>query len=217
MGYDIVEFDNFEALKNLLDKSDKHCAILIEPIQGEKGVLVPSDDYMNKVIDLCKKKNILVIMDEIQTGFGRTGTLLRSDVFTMRPDMILLGKSLSGGLYPISAVLTNNNVMNVITPGDHGSTFGGNPLAMEIVKASLDEISKNSLEVLRNCQLRGDEFTAFILHQNKTNKLVKEVRSRGLMCAIELHEDSPVNSYELSLLLMERGLLCKPTGGNTIR
>jgi len=160
---------------------------------------------------------VLLILDEIQTGFGRTGTLLRADIYSLKADMVLLGKSLSGGIYPISAVLADKDIMDVIIPGDHGSTYGGNPLAMAIVNSAVDEITKNGFEMLINCQRRGDELGLYLLHKTRKNKLIKEIRARGLMCGLELYEDAPVNAYEVSLMLMERGLLCKPSGKSVLR
>lgn len=217
MHYDLVEYNNIESLKTLLDSSNDFCAVLLEPIQGEFGVRIPSDTYLNEVSDLCKRKNVLLIIDEIQTGFGRTGTLLRSDIYSLRPDMVLLGKSLSGGIYPVSAVLANNEVMNVMGPGDHGSTYGGNPLAMKIVDAAINEITKNSFEILKNTQKRGDELGVFLLNKTRKNKLIREIRARGLMCGLELHKNCPINAYEVSLMLMERGLLCKPSNKYVLR
>ena len=217
MKYDIVEYDNIEAMRNLLNSSNDFCAVLLEPIQGEFGVRIPSDNYVKEVYELCKKKNILLIMDEIQTGFGRTGTLLATDIFCIKPDMVLLGKSLSGGIYPVSAVLANKDVMDVIGPGDHGSTYGGNPVAMAVAEAAINEITKNSYALLKNVQKRGDELSVFLLHKTRKNRLIKEIRARGLMCGIELHKGSPINAYEISLLLMERGLLCKPSNKYVLR
>jgi len=172
---------------------------------------------MKQVRELCTKHNVLMISDEIQTGFGRTGTLLRTDIYSIKPDMVLLGKSLSGGIYPVSAVLANKEIMDVLQPGSHGSTYGGNPLAMTIVNSAINEITKNGFAMLKNCQKRGDELGLYLLHKTRTNRFIKEIRGRGLMCGVELHKDAPVNVYEVCVMLMERGLLCKPTGKSVLR
>ncbi len=217
MCYDIIEYDNIVQLKQALESSKDYCAVLLEPIQGEHGVRIPSDDYLKQVKELCTQHNVLMISDEIQTGFGRTGTLLRTDIYSIKPDMALLGKSLSGGMHPVSAVLADSRVMDVMKPGSHGSTYGGNPLAMGIVDSAINEITKDSFALLKNCQRRGDELGLYLLHKTRNNRLIKEIRARGLMCGLELHAESPINAYELCLMLMERGLLCKPTNKSVMR
>ena len=158
---------------------------------------------------------MLLIFDEIQTGIGRTGYLLASNMENVQPDMTLLGKSLSGGLYPISAVLTSRKIMDVIKPGEHGSTYGGNPLAAQIVLASMQELFNQPL--IKNSYYRGIELGLILREELEKNRFVKEVRGRGLMYAVELWPDCGFSAYDFSLWLMERGILCKPTKQFTLR
>lgn len=218
MKFTLVEYNNVEAIEKELASDNNYASVIIEPIQGEKGVIIPNDKYLKKVKEVCEKYKVLLVIDEIQTGFGRTGTLLRCNKELVKPDMVLLGKSLSGGLYPISACLTSKEVMDVMEPGDHGSTYGGNPLAMGVLHGALDEIQHNNMAILDNCNKRGEELGLYLLsNSNRTNKFIKEIRGRGLMFGLEMHHDAPVNAYEVSLMLMERGLLCKPTGKHILR
>lgn len=210
----MIEYNNISELENLLNSDSNICGVFLEPIQGENGVVIPDAGYLKTVSELCKKYNVLFIADEIQTGMGRTGYPTYCDTESILPDVLLLGKSLAGGLYPVSAVLANKNVMDVIGPGEHGSTFGGNPLGVSIVTAAISEMIQKNL--YGNAFYRGIELGS-CLRELANNPLVKEVRGRGLMFAIELWPDCGVNAYDFSLWLMERGLLCKPTRINILR
>jgi ornithine--oxo-acid transaminase len=211
----MVEFGKIEEIRNLLE-TDKHiCAVFLEPIQGENGVLIPPPGYLTEVSKLCKEHNVLFIADEIQTGIGRAGYLLASQMENVHPDMVLLAKSLSGGLYPISAVLASKKVMDTIKPGEHGSTFGGNPLAAELCCSALQEMINKSL--IMNSFYRGVELGLILKEELEKNRLVKEVRGRGLMYAIELWPECGFDAYDMSIWLMERGILCKPTKQFTLR
>jgi ornithine--oxo-acid transaminase len=210
----LVEFNNAEAMEDLLKSDPTICSVFLEPIQGENGVFIPHKDYLKKVQNLCKQYNVLLICDEIQTGCGRAGRLLASEQFEIRPDIVCLGKSLSGGIYPISAVLTSRTIMDLIKPGDHGSTFGGNPLASAITLAAMkDLVSKNLVANSYDMGLiLGSRFSEL-----KNCKILKEVRGRGLMFGLEFHEDIGFSAYHFSLWLMERGILTKPTKCNILR
>lgn len=210
----LVDYSDSDELEALLNKDSDICAVFIEPIQGEGGVNIPDKGYLTKVSELCKKHNILFICDEIQTGLGRTGYRMYCDSENVRPDIVLLGKSLSGGIYPVSAVLSSSKIMNVIKPGEHGSTYGGNPLASAAVVYAMTYYLRNNLN--NNAQLRGLELGT-LLQDLRGNKLVKEIRGRGLLFAIELFEDAKYDAYDFSLWLMERGILCKPTRKNVLR
>ncbi|OWR51683.1 ornithine aminotransferase [Danaus plexippus plexippus] len=184
---------------------------MVEPIQGEAGVIIPDDGYLKKVRELCTKYNVLWIADEVQTGLGRTGKLLAVQHEGVKPDILILGKALSGGVLPVSAVLANNDVMGVITPGTHGSTYGGNPLACavatEAIKVLLEEKLPENAE--RLCKVFREE-----LEKIPKSKVVA-IRGRGLMFAIDVH--ASIGAYDVCLRLKEAGLLAKPTHGQTIR
>lgn len=211
----MVEYGDIEEIRNLLETDPHIAAIFIEPIQGEGGVILPPPGYLTEVSNLCKKHNVLFIADEIQTGIGRAGYLLACQMEGVHPDIALLGKSLSGGLYPVSAVLASKKVMDVIKPGEHGSTYGGNPLAAEICIQAMTEIVNKSL--ISNSFYRGIEFGLILRDELEKNKLVKEVRGRGLMYAIEFWPEAGIDAYDFSIWLMERGILCKPTKQYTLR
>jgi ornithine--oxo-acid transaminase len=211
----MVEYGNIEEIRNLLETDPNIAAIFIEPIQGEGGVILPPPGYLTEVSNLCKKHNVLFIADEIQTGIGRAGYLLASQMEGVHPDIALLGKSLSGGLYPVSAVLASKKVMDVIKPGEHGSTYGGNPLAAEICIQALTEIVNKSM--IANSFYRGIEFGLILREELEKNRLVKEVRGRGLMYAVEFWPEAGIDAYDMSIWLMERGILCKPTKQYTLR
>ena len=210
----LVEFNNTDELEKLLVEDPTICALYIEPIQGENGVVIPYKGYLTKVSQLCKKYNVLFIADEIQTGCGRAGHLLYCQEENVRPDMVCLGKSLSAGLYPVSAVLTSTAIMDLIKPGEHGSTFGGNPLAAAIVMSSLRDLL--SKQLVNNSYDKG-LLLGNRLFELKNSKLIKEIRGRGLMYGIEFHEDIDITAYHFSLWLMERGVLTKPTKKNILR
>ncbi|WP_413532154.1 ornithine--oxo-acid transaminase [Empedobacter brevis] len=216
-GFEAVEYNDVDALKQILEKKgDKICGFLVEPIQGEAGVNVPSDGYLKACEELCKQHNVLFIADEIQTGIARTGKMLAIDHENIKADVLILGKAVSGGAYPVSAVLANDDVMNVIKPGQHGSTYGGNPLAaavaMEALQVVLDE------KLADNAEKLGQIFRAEITKMAEEFPLFKSVRGKGLLNAI-LINDSPESetAWNFCVAMKDNGLLAKPTHGNIIR
>ncbi|NNK83809.1 MAG: ornithine--oxo-acid transaminase [Flavobacteriaceae bacterium] len=227
-GFIKIEYDNLIALEDALAQNPSVAGFLVEPIQGEAGVYVPSDDYLAKAKELCETYNVLFIADEVQTGIARTGRLLAtcgnctcenkdcSGIPEVKPDILILGKALSGGVYPVSAVLANNDIMNVIRPGNHGSTFGGNPLAAAVAIAALKVIKDEKLT--ENAYNLGNLFRQELNKYIKTSKIVKLVRGKGLLNAIVIndHEDSDT-AWKICLALRDKGLLAKPTHGNIIR
>lgn len=215
-GFLKVPYNDIEALEKVLADGSDIAAFLIEPIQGEAGVFVPDEGYLKKAYDLCKKNNVLFIADEVQTGIARTGKMLACDHEGVKPDILVLGKALSGGMYPVSAVLANDEVMKVIKPGQHGSTFGGNPLACAVACAALDIIIEDKLA--ENAEKMGELFRAEMQKVIAETDLVTAVRGKGLLNAI-LINDTPESStaWDICLALKENGLLAKPTHGNIIR
>lgn len=215
-GFIRVNYNDIEALKNAIGDGKDIAAFLVEPIQGEAGVYVPEEGYLKKAYELCKEKNVLFIADEVQTGIARTGKMIACNHEGFRPDILVLGKALSGGMYPVSAVLADDSVMNVIKPGQHGSTFGGNPLACAVAVAALDVVLEENLA--DNAQRLGEIFRAEIQKLISETDLIKSVRGKGLLNAI-LINDTPESStaWEICLKLKENGLLAKPTHGNIIR
>ena len=210
-----VEFNNVAALAEAL-KNKNVAGFLIEPIQGEAGVVVPDEGYLKKCFDLCKQHNVLFIADEIQSGLGRTGKRLACDHENVHPDILILGKALSGGTYPVSAVLANDDIMLCIKPGQHGSTYGGNPIACKVGIAALS--------VLRDEQLseNSERLGKILLKELKSiqaeyPELVKLVRGKGLFCAMVISERNGNSAWEVCLELMKNGLLAKPTHGDIIR
>ena len=222
-GFEIIEYNDTKALENILnEKGDKIAAFLVEPIQGEAGVVVPDEGYLKTCFDLCKKHNVLFIADEIQTGIARTGTMLVTDTLSdengvrMKPDMIILGKALSGGAMPISAVLCNDDIMLTIQPGEHGSTFGGNPLACAVAIAALQVIEDENLA--DNAMNMGELFRNGLRKIAERNPIIQLVRGKGLLNAIVIdsEEDSEV-AWNICLEFKKNGLIAKPTHGNKIR
>lgn len=211
-GYTVIPYNDLEALEEAL-KDETVAAFLVEPIQGEAGVFVPDDGYLSKAYALCKASNVLFIADEIQTGLARTGKLLACDHENVRPDILILGKALSGGTFPISAVLADDEIMLCIKPGEHGSTYGGNPLACKIAIASLEVLKEDKLA--ENATVLGQYFRETIRGFN--NPLIKEVRGKGLLNAIVIAHSDPDAAWNLCLDLKENGLLAKPTHGDKIR
>lgn len=211
-GYTVIPYNNLEALEEAL-KDESIAAFLVEPIQGEAGVFVPDAGYLAKAYDLCKAANVLFIADEIQTGLARTGKLLACDHENVRPDILILGKALSGGTFPISAVLADDEVMLCIKPGEHGSTYGGNPLACKIAMVSLEVLKEEKLA--ENAEVLGEHFRETIRSWN--HPLVKEVRGKGLLNAIVIDHQDPEAAWNLCLDMKNNGLLAKPTHGDKIR
>lgn len=211
-GYEVIPYNDLGALEAAL--TDPHIAgFLVEPIQGEAGVFVPDDGYLAKAYALCRKANVLFIGDEIQTGLARTGRMLACDYENVRPDILILGKALSGGTLPISAVLADDEVMLCIKPGEHGSTYGGNPLACKVAIASLEVIKDEHLAA-HSAEL-GNYFREQIRQLNHPN--IREVRGKGLLNAIVIQHENPEAAWELCLALKDNGLLAKPTHGDKIR
>ncbi len=214
-GFEIIDYDHVEAIEKAL-KNPNVCGLWIEPIQGEAGVYVPKDGYLKAAADLCKKHNVLLMMDEIQTGIARTGKMLASDHEDVRPDLLILGKALSGGVLPISVVLADDEIMLVIKPGEHGSTFGGNPLAAAVVMEALQVVKDEDLAA--NAEKLGVVFRQRMNALKTTSDLITLVRGKGLLNAIVIN-DSPESetAWNLCLKFAEHGLLAKPTHGNIIR
>ncbi|PID68218.1 MAG: ornithine--oxo-acid transaminase [Flavobacteriia bacterium] len=215
-GFINVPYDDIDALEQVLKKHKNIAGFLVEPIQGEAGVYVPHDGYLKKADALCKKHNVLFIADEVQTGIARTGKLLAVHHEDIRPDVIIMGKALSGGAYPISAVMADDPIMNVIKPGEHGSTFGGNPLAAAVAMAALDVIKDEKLA--ENAEKLGQLFRKEINKLVDKYDLLKLVRGKGLLNAIVIN-DTPDSdtAWNICLKLRDNGLLAKPTHGNIIR
>ena len=214
-GYDLIPYNDLEALETEL-KDFNVAAFMVEPIQGEAGVVVPDEGYLQGVRRLCDKYNVLFIADEVQTGIARTGKLLASDYENAKPDLLILGKALSGGVFPVSAVLANNEVMMCIKPGEHGSTFGGNPLACAVAQAALEVIIEENLA--ENAYNLGEYFREELNKFIKDSPIVKLVRGKGLLNAIVINDTEESNTaWNLCLEMKNNGLLAKPTHGNIIR
>ncbi|PZW39250.1 ornithine--oxo-acid transaminase [Mesonia algae] len=215
-GFLKIAYDDLDALEKTLSKNKNIAGFLVEPIQGEAGVYVPSEGYLQKAKALCEKHNVLFIADEIQTGIARTGKLLAVDHENVKPDIVTLGKAISGGVYPVSAVLANNEVMDVIQPGQHGSTFGGNPVACEVAIAALQVIKEENLA--DNAEKMGELFRAEINKYIASSKVVNLVRGKGLLNAIVINDsEESSTAWDICMALKENGLLAKPTHGNIIR
>ena len=214
-GFSRIPYNDLKALEEKLQNPNV-AAFMVEPIQGEAGVVIPAPGYLKKAAALCKKHRVLFIADEIQTGLGRTGAWLACHHELVQPDILLLGKALSGGFMPVSAVLCNDEIMLTIKPGEHGSTYGGNPLACAVATVAIDIIEDEDL--VENAKIRGLQLLTFLESLRDKTALIKSVRGKGLLCAIEIDtdEDSKV-AWEICLDLMKKGLLAKPTHGNKIR
>ncbi len=211
-GFVKIPYNDIEALSNALN--DKNvAAFLVEPIQGEAGVVIPHDGYLKTCYELCKKSNVLFIADEVQSGLGRTGKMLACDHENVHPDILILGKALSGGLLPISAVLADDEIMLTIQPGQHGSTYGGNPLAARVAIASLQVLKDEKLS--ENAERLGK----ILLKELKSirHPMIKLVRGKGLFCAMVIKPENGKDAWDLCLALMRNGLLAKPTHGDIIR
>ncbi len=214
-GYELIPYNDLDTLETTL-KDPNVAAFMVEPIQGEAGVVVPDEGYLKGVRDLCTKYNVLFIADEVQTGIARTGKMLATDYEDARPDILILGKAISGGVFPVSAVLADDDVMLCIQPGEHGSTFGGNPLACVVAKKALEVVIEEDLA--NNANVLGERFRDGMNSLISKTDLVEKVRGKGLLNAIIIN-DSPesTTAYDICLALRDNGLLAKPTHGNIIR
>ncbi len=216
-GFIKIPYNNLKALEETLaNDSENIAAFLVEPIQGEAGVYVPDEGFLKSASELCKKYNVLFIADEVQTGIARTGKLIACHHENVQPDILILGKALSGGMYPVSAVLADDEIMNVIHPGQHGSTFGGNPIACAVAVAALDVVEEEKLS--ERAEELGQIFRNEIEKLIEKTDLITGVRGKGLLNAI-LINDTPESktAWNLCLALRDNGLLAKPTHGNIIR
>ncbi len=215
-GFIKIGYNDLSALEEAIIANKNVAGFLVEPIQGEAGVFVPSEGYLAKAKELCEKHNVLFIADEVQTGIARTGKMLAVDHENVKPDILVLGKALSGGAYPVSGVLADDNVMSVITPGNHGSTFGGNPIAAAVGIAAL-EVVKNE-ELADNAQVLGELFREELNKFIPSCDLVSMVRGKGLLNAILINDtEESSTAWDICMALKENGLLAKPTHGNIIR
>ncbi len=214
-GYEIIPYNDIESLKDSL-KDPNVVAFMVEPIQGEAGVVIPDDDYLKKAYDLCKESNVLFIADEVQTGIGRTGKMLCCEHHGFKPDILILGKALSGGVFPVSAILASDEVMLTIKPGEHGSTFGGNPVACEVAMAALNVIRDEKLA--ENAAKMGVIFREKLQSYINESKIVEEIRGKGLLNAIIINDEENSDiAWNICLKMAQNGLLAKPTHGNIIR
>ena len=211
-GFVTIPYNDTQALEKELQDPNV-AGFLVEPIQGEAGVNVPDEGYLKKAYDLCKKHNVLFMADEVQTGIGRTGKMLASDHECVRPDVLILGKAISGGMYPVSAVLADDSVMLTIQPGEHGSTFGGNPIAAKVAIAALDIIKEEKLA--ENAEYLGkifrDEFKSI------QSEMIAEVRGKGLLNAVVIKPKNGKTAWDVCVAMKEHGVLAKPTHGDIIR
>lgn len=215
-GFIVIPFNDTNALEKVLNENPNIAGFLVEPIQGEAGANVPNEDYLKKCYDLCSQHNVLFIADEVQTGIARTGKLLACDYEDVHPDILILGKALSGGVYPVSAVLSRKEIMDVIRPGQHGSTFGGNPLAAAVAISALKVIRDEKLA--ENAFLMGEIFRIEMRKFCKTSSIVSFVRGKGLLNALIINNEGHDNlAWDICLKLLENGLLAKPTHTNIIR
>ncbi|WP_229213895.1 ornithine--oxo-acid transaminase [Dyadobacter psychrotolerans] len=215
-GVVIIPYDDLDSLENTLKNDADIAGFMVEPIQGEAGVVVPKDGYLKGVRELCTKYNVLFIADEVQTGIGRTGKRLACDWENVKPDILVLGKALSGGTIPVSAAFANDEIMLTIAPGEHGSTYGGNPLACAVTIAALQVVEEEDLA--ENAEFMGQLFRSRMFVLQTQCSLIENVRGKGLLNAVVINdtEDSPT-AMDLCYKMMDRGLLCKPTHGNKIR
>jgi ornithine--oxo-acid transaminase len=211
-GFTTIPYNDLDAIEKELEDPNV-AGFMVEPIQGEAGVIVPDDGYLRKAYDLCKKHNVLFIADEVQTGIGRTGKLLACDHEEVKPDILILGKAISGGMYPVSAVLADNNIMLTIQPGEHGSTFGGNPIAARVAMASLEVVKNEKLS--ENAEKLGkifrDEFSSI------QSEMITEIRGKGLLNAVVIQPKNGKTAWDVCVSMKEHGVLAKPTHGDIIR
>ena len=228
-GFITIPYNDLEALESVLETHPNIAGFLVEPIQGEAGVYTPDENFISKARSLCSEYNVLFIADEIQTGIGRTGSLLavcgscscnahceRQDKSYTRPDILILGKAISGGTYPVSAVLCDSHIMDVIQPGQHGSTFGGNPMACSVAMEALEVIRDEKLT--QNARYLGELFRTAMQKYIETSTIVLKVRGKGLLNAIVINDtETSDTAWNICLQLKDNGLLAKPTHGNIIR
>tara|TARA_B100000902_G_scaffold72396_1_gene77695 strand:- start:2219 stop:3430 length:1212 start_codon:yes stop_codon:yes gene_type:complete len=211
-GFINIPYNDLSALKVALDNNEV-AGFLVEPIQGEAGVIVPDEGYLHKAYNLCKEAGVLFIADEVQTGIARTGRILAVEHEDVKPDILILGKAISGGVFPVSAVLANDDIMLCIRPGEHGSTFGGNPLANQVAIAALEVVKDEELA-------KNAEYLGLILRselEKIESSMVKLVRGKGLLNAIVIQPNSGKDAWDVCLKLRDNGLLAKPTHGDIIR
>jgi len=215
-GFIVVPFNDADALEKVLASNPNIAGFLVEPIQGEAGAYVPDDGYLKKCYDLCRQHNVLFIADEVQTGIARTGKLLACDYEDIHPDILILGKALSGGAYPVSAVLSSHEIMDVIHPGQHGSTFGGNPIAAAVAISALEVIRDEKLA--ENAAFLGEIFRKEMKQFCETSAIASFVRGKGLLNALVINNEGHKDlAWEVCLRLLANGLLAKPTHTNIIR
>jgi len=215
-GFIVIPFNNAGALEKVLNENQNIAGFLVEPIQGEAGAFVPDEGYLRKCYDLCHQHNVLFIADEVQTGIARTGKLLACDYEEVHPDILILGKALSGGVYPVSAVLAASDIMEVFLPGQHGSTFGGNPMAAAVAVTALEVIRDEKLA--EKAFVLGEIFRDEMRKLCETSAIATSVRGKGLLNALVINNEGHVNlAWEICLKLLDNGLLAKPTHTNIIR
>lgn len=215
-GFIVIPYNDADALEKVLAENKNVAGFLVEPIQGEAGAYVPDDGYLKKCFALCQKHNVLFIADEVQTGIARTGKLLACDYEDVKPDILILGKALSGGVYPVSAVLSRNDIMEVIKPGQHGSTFGGNPIAASVAISALEVVRDEKLA--ENAMRLGEIFRAEMQLLCKESTIASFVRGKGLLNALVINDgDHKDLAWDICVRLLENGLLAKPTHSNIIR
>lgn len=211
-GFEIIPYNDLDALEKALEDPNV-AGFLVEPIQGEAGVFVPDEGYLKKAYDMCKKKNVLFIADEVQTGIARTGKLLACDHENVKPDILILGKALSGGVYPVSAVLANDDIMLVIKPGEHGSTFGGNPVAAKVAMAALEVVRKEKLA--EKAEHLGEIFREEF--RNIDSDMIALVRGKGLLNAVVIRPKGDKTAWDVCVAMKDNGVIAKPTHGDIIR
>lgn len=213
-GFERIAYNSIEALETALTNPDV-AAFMVEPIQGEAGVIVPDEGYLSEIRRLCTKNHVLWIADEIQTGLCRTGKMLACDYEQVKPDILILGKALSGGTLPVSAVLASHEIMLTIKPGEHGSTYGGNPLACAVASEALRVLIDERLDI--NAHERGIQLRSGLQQLQHRFSFIKEIRGKGLLNAIEIDETSGIKAWDICLSLAQHGILAKPTHGHIIR
>ena len=213
-GFESINYNDVEALRNVLEeKGNNIAAFLIEPIQGEAGVIVPDEGYLKRCYDLCKQHNVLFVADEIQTGIARTGKMLCCDHENIRPEIVILGKAISGGVLPVSAILCDDEIMMTVSPGQHGSTFGGFPLACKVASAAIKVVLDEDLA--EKAEKLGNIFRNEMSHVN--SPFIKLIRGKGLLNAIEIQPHNGKNAWDVCIEMAKNGLLAKPTHENIIR